>query len=394
MVKVTSSDILAILRRFDVAPENSVPRHVEQIKFSNPSSTNTMVSFRFNKNRYCVLFDDVAEDDANFILSQFQTETNDLKGVIVENPNDHLTTYGLPFKGKDVYLFAVLSDKTRLDVELAQRYTETTRSTWQKHIKAGSVSVNGEVQTSPKTLITENDLLAIDIPEKADFNDSELPIVYIDDNVVVVNKPVGVLSHSKGALNDEFTVAEFFRRYTTYNLDTNRPGIIHRLDRDTSGIMIGARNEETAALLQKQFADRKTKKSYIAVVDGLPKSHTAKIDLPIGRNPSAPSTFRVDAKGKTAQTTYEVLDTNEKYSLLLLTPYTGRTHQLRVHAAYIGTPIHGDKVYGKSADRMYLHAYKLEITIPTGDRHTFEAPIPEDLLIFFVGSAKSIIRRP
>lgn len=378
MVKVTSSDLLAILRRFDVALENSVPRHIEQIKFSNPSTTNTMVSFRFNKNRYCVLFDDVAEDDANFILQQFQTETNDLKGKIVENPNDHMTTYGLPFKGKDVYLFAVLSDKKRLDVELAHRYPDTTRSTWQKHIKAGSVSVNGEVQTSPKTLITENDLLAVDIPERADFKASELPIIYIDDNVVVINKPVGVLSHSKGALNDEFTVAEFFRRYTAYNLDTNRPGIIHRLDRDTSGIMIGARNEETATMLQKQFADRKTKKTYIAVVDGLPKSHAAKIDLPIGRNPSAPSTFRVDAKGKTAQTNYEVLETNEKHSLLLLTPYTGRTHQLRVHTAYIGTPIHGDKVYGKPADRMYLHAYKLEITIPTGDRRTFVAPVPSD----------------
>jgi len=87
-----------------------------------------------------------------------------------------------------------------------------------------------------------------------------LPIVYLDDNVIVVNKPAGVLTHSKGVINNEFTVADFFKRYTTYNLDTNRPGIVHRLDRGTSGVIIGARNSETAKSLQKQFSDRKIKK--------------------------------------------------------------------------------------------------------------------------------------
>ncbi|MEP6710362.1 MAG: RluA family pseudouridine synthase, partial [Candidatus Saccharibacteria bacterium] len=258
-----------------------------------------------------------------------------------------------------------------------ERYPETSRSTWQKYIKAGHVTVNGAVQPSPKQDVIETDSIAISLPEKVDYTEHELPILFIDDNVIVINKPVGILSHSKGALNDEFTVGEFFRRYSTYNADTNRPGIVHRLDRDTSGVMIGARNEETATLLQKQFADRKTKKTYLAVVDGLPKSHTAKIDLPIGRNPSAPSTFRVDPKGKEAQTNYEVLETNEKQSLILLQPRTGRTHQLRVHLAHIKTPIHGDKVYGKASDRMYLHAFRLEITIPPSDRRIFEAPISE-----------------
>src|SRR5690606_6293672 len=141
-------------------------------------------------------------------------------------------------------------------------------------------------------------------------------------------------------------VADFFRRYTTNALDSSRPGIVHRLDRDTSGVIIGARNDETATLLKKQLADRTTKKQYIAVVDGHPKLDTAGIDLPIGRNPSAPSTFRVDPKGKPAITSYEVLKSNEKQSLVKLRPRTGRTHQLRVHAHYIGTPIAGDRVYG------------------------------------------------
>jgi 23S rRNA pseudouridine1911/1915/1917 synthase len=378
MVKVSSNDLLAILRRFDLADDGNVPRHIEQVKFSNPSATNTLVSFRFNKQQFYALFDDAAEDDTDYVLTQVQTEKQDVIGDILENPNDHITTYALPFKGKDVYLFAAKSDKKRLDTLLAERYSHLSRSTWQKHIKAGHVSVNGEVVISPKHDVTDADSIATDTPDARDFSEEELPILYLDDNVIVINKPVGVLTHAKGALNDEFTVAEFFRRYTTFGLETNRPGIVHRLDRDTSGVMIGARNPEIATMLQKQFSDRKTKKTYIAVVDGTLKEPIAKIDLPIGRNPSAPSTFRVDAKGKSAITEYSVLATDGPHSLVELRPLTGRTHQLRVHMSHIGAPILGDRVYGKPADRLYLHAFKLEITIPSGNRKIFNAPLPDD----------------
>jgi 23S rRNA pseudouridine1911/1915/1917 synthase len=194
----------------------------------------------------------------------------------------------------------------------------------------------------------------------------------------VVNKPVGVLTHSKGVENEEFTVADFFRRYTSVGIATNRPGIIHRLDRDTSGVLTGARTEKAASLMARQFADRKTKKTYIAVVSGRPKQDEAVIDLPIGRNPSAPSTFRVDPKGRSAVTRYKVLATNGTESLIELKPVSGRTHQLRVHLAHLGTPIVGDRVYGRTADRLYLHAYRLEITIPEGDRRVFEAPLPAE----------------
>jgi 23S rRNA pseudouridine1911/1915/1917 synthase len=183
-------------------------------------------------------------------------------------------------------------------------------------------------------------------------------------------------------MNDEFTVADFFRRYTSFGRDTNRPGIVHRLDRDTSGVIIGARNEETALLLKKQFADRTTKKEYVAVVTGTPKQHEAIIDLPIGRNPSAPSTFRIDPSGKSAQTKYMVDESGNDLSLVTLLPRTGRTHQLRVHMQYIGTPILGDRVYGtkKKADRLYLHAHSLEITLPDGVRTTFTAPTPDSFV--------------
>lgn len=380
-MKVTSNDALAILRRYDVAEDEHVPRHIEQLAFYHPIPTSTMVVFRFMKRKYYIVFDDTAEDNTQAIIDQVHTVKQDETGEVVQNPNDHLMTYGLPFKGKDVYLFVALSDKKRLDVELAERYPETSRSTWQKHIKAGHISVNGAVQDSPKFEVTENDVIAVDVPRQTDFSDHELPLIYIDDNVIVVDKPVGVLTHSKGALNDEFTVAEFFRRYTTVGLETNRPGIVHRLDRDTSGVMIGARNEETAVMLQKQFADRKTKKEYIAVVTGHPKQDAALIDLPIGRNPTAPSTFRVDAGGKSAQTTYEVAETGPIYSLVKLRPRTGRTHQLRVHMQYLSTPIVGDRVYGGApADRLYLHAQSLEVTIPGGDRKVFTSEVPASFI--------------
>lgn len=273
--------------------------------------------------------------------------------------------------------------KKRLDVMLSEQHSDTSRSTWQKYIKAGYVTVNGVLVTTPKQEVLSTANIATHIPKLPDYSEKSLPILYVDDNVIVINKPVGILSHSKGALNDEFTAADFFRRYTTYHAETNRPGIVHRLDRATSGVMIGARNPETAHLLQKQFARRKVKKTYMAVLDGVLKEHEARLDLPIGRNPSMPSTFRVDAKGKAAITDYQVIKEHAHKTLVELRPQTGRTHQLRVHMQYLHAPIYGDPVYGKAADRLFLHAWKLEITIPKGERKVFSAPLPAEFNAFF-----------
>lgn len=382
-MKVTSSDLLAILRRFSVADESNVPRHIDQIKQTHPSAINQLVQFRFNRSHYFVLFDETAEDSSAYIMQQIYTAKSDAEGVILENPTSDLTTYGLPFKGKDAYLFQLVSDKKRLDVLLAERHPEMSRSTWQKHIKAGNIAVNNSPAKNAKQEVTEADHIAINIPDSTDFTAHELPIIYLDDDVIVVNKPAGVLTHSKGALNDEFTVAEFFRRYTLVGLDTNRPGIVHRLDRDTSGVIVGARTPESFNLLKSQFADRKAKKQYVAIVDGMPKQLEAEVDIPIGRNPSAPSTFRADSKGKPAITQYEVLDSRDNKSLISLAPKTGRTHQLRVHMQFLGTPILGDRVYGKPDDRLYLHAYKLEVTTAPEKRQTFIAPVPDDFQAHF-----------
>ena len=149
-------------------------------------------------------------------------------------------------------------------------------------------------------------------------------------------------------------------------------------------MLIAARNQEAAVFLQKQFANRHAKKTYIAVIEGVPKITEAKIDLPIGRNPAKPSTFRVDPKGKSAQTIYKVLATNGAHSLVELRPHTGRTHQLRVHCAAMGWPIVGDNIYGNGPrfGEPTLHLHARQISIPLSRNKppvVVTAPVPPHL---------------
>lgn len=273
----------------------------------------------------------------------------------------------------------------RLDAYLAQYFPEHSRSVWQKYCKLGYVKVNDSVATQPDKILGEDDHVTFDIPETPDHSGQELPVLYEDDDVVVINKPAGVLTHAKGAVNNEFTVGEFMRGRTTDGTDTNRPGIVHRLDRDTSGVMIAAKNPEAKRWLQKQFATRNVKKTYIALVSGHPKQPEAILDLPIERNPKRPQTFRVSPNGKSAQTTYKTLQSFKGHTLLELKPATGRTHQLRVHTAYLNCPIVGDRLYGKPNEklgRVFLHAAELELTLPSRERRVFKAQLPPELQEF------------
>lgn len=384
--KSNPREILDVLRQFQVAGTATVPREITRIKESQPKADVRMLSFTFENIKYFIIMDNHADDDKNFLLGYIKPDFPDIEGHFVRNPReDSFTTYGLKHKFRDVYLYRVKPVYHRLDTELATRYPELSRSTLQKYIKAGYVAVRGKVVTKPKHEVTDTDDIALTPPLREDFSDRELPVVYIDDRVIVIDKPRGVLTHSKGVMNDEFTVADFLRRYTHVGLETNRPGIVHRLDRDTSGVIIGARDEEAITLLKKQFSDRTVKKQYLAIVDGVPKIDKAKIDLPIGRNPQAQSTFRVDPSGKSAVTWYEVLASDGECSLVLLKPESGRTHQLRVHMKHINTPILGDRVYGtnKPGQRLYLHALELEITTPPSQRKTFRAPVPQEFIDIF-----------
>lgn len=280
----------------------------------------------------------------------------------------------------------------RLDTYLAER-EGMPRSLVQKLIKTGVAMVNGEVITRPARSISEADNVVFQPPPTPDEGEwlagFSRYVIYADDNVIVVNKPAGMLVHAKGGIAKELTVADYVRSQfdpdeLADNTDNNRLGIVHRLDRATSGVMICARNLATASYLSRQFAERKVKKVYLALVSSLPGHSAARINLPIRRSRRAPATFVVDGNGKVAITDYTVQkEYPDGRALLELRPLTGRTHQLRVHLAHLGCPIVGDAVYGHAryGDRLMLHAYRLEISIPGrsgAERQIFTAPLPAD----------------
>lgn len=310
--------------------------------------------------------------------------------------------------------------KTRLDHLLVAKYSEYNRSSLQKFIKAGLVKVDGKVVKKPNTLLADDAKIEL-TPPTATRTFAQPPVLFENAQVLVLDKPAGMLSMAKGAFCPETTLENFGL-------------LVHRLDRDTSGVVILAKDPATQSFLRRQFQERKTHKTYFAVVHGRPKQDKALIDLPISRNFKRPNTFLVDAGGKPSQTYYETVATNGKYSLLMLKPRTGRTHQLRVHLNYLGTPIVGDPVYGTPADiaaaaqvagqakggtaqataqakatsvqadtfsaqadapRMFLHAAALEITLPnpTGDnqRCTFQAPLPAAFTDFFKKSGEWLV---
>ena len=256
--------------------------------------------------------------------------------------------------------------KVRLDVATFEQYPRYSRATIQKFIKNGQVAVNGDIVDKPNTLIDENSNIELTVVEAEEGE--KPPVIYEDDDVIVFNKPAGMLTVSKGEFNPEPTLEQFGE-------------IVHRLDRDTSGVIILAKNAKAKSFLQKQFQERKAHKTYYAVTVGHPKVNHAIINIPLTRNLKKPTTFMVANQGREAITEYRVIDQNEKYSLIELKPQTGRTHQLRIHLAHIGAPILGDPVYNPKspkADRMYLHASILEITVPSGERLTFTANLPEE----------------
>lgn len=257
-------------------------------------------------------------------------------------------------------------EKVRLDHMMVKIYKSYNRSTIQKFIESGFVTVDGEVAKKPNQKFEEGVKIDLQVPEDLKNADVKLKVIYEDDNVMVVNKPAGLLSEAKGEYCPEKTLADF-------------GFVAHRLDRDTSGVMILAKSEEVQKFLKRQFQDRKVHKTYYAIVSGRPKLDEARIDLPMARDIKRPTTFRVDPNGKEAETFYKVLKSDNKHSLVELRPTSGRTHQLRVHMKYLGHPILGDPVYGEEkADRLYLHAGSLEITLPGGVRKVFESPLPKE----------------
>lgn len=271
----------------------------------------------------------------------------------------------------------------RLDQYIVSQLPESSRTFATKLIEQGKVLVNDQVQLKSGYRLRVNDTIHINYvaEDEAVIPDITIPVLYEDDDCVVINKPVGLLTHSKGAFNPEPTVASWLASRVT-GMDGERAGIAHRLDRATSGVMICAKTPEALSWLQKQFSTRKVKKTYVAIVEGSLNLPEAVIDMPIERHPKKPQTFRVGSNGKSATTTYKVLQTSALRSLIELRPTTGRTHQLRVHLAHLKHPIVGDSFYhGKAAERLFLHALSLEITLPSRERKVFTAPLPKEFTI-------------
>lgn len=265
----------------------------------------------------------------------------------------------------------------RADVLLANAFASYSRAALAKLFEYGDITQDGKPLKPGEKLQPGESFTANTEKLERQAESIDLPVLYEDDNVIVIDKPIGVISHARGRYWDEASVASFVRDKVS-GMDGERAGIVHRLDRATSGVMICAKNSGTLSMLQKQFSTRKTKKTYYAVTQGVPEPPKALIDVPIGRNPNKPQTFRPDPQGKSATTYYEVEKHNADHALVKLSPTTGRTHQLRIHLQYIKHPIVGDMLYGGvEADRLYLHAYSLEITVPGGERKTFISPVPK-----------------
>lgn len=285
--------------------------------------------------------------------------------------------------------------KKRLDSYIVDKIQELSRTTVKRLIDEEKILVNGKKQKSSYRP-EKGDCISIDIPEaheiELEAQNIPVPVIYEDNDIIVVNKPKGMVVHPANG-NPDGTLVNAILAMCKDSLSgiggEIRPGIVHRLDKDTSGLLIVAKNDEAHIKMSKQIQDRKVTKKYIALVKGVISENEATIDLPIGRSTKDRKKMAVDAKGKNAITHFKVLKRYNNYTLLELKIDTGRTHQIRVHMSYIGHPVVGDSVYsnGKNefgVEGQMLHARYLEFKHPiTGEELKLEAPIPnyfEDVL--------------
>lgn len=292
-----------------------------------------------------------------------------------------------------------LSAGERLDKTLAGQLPDLSRAQWQRLIAEGLVLVDGKPAKASLRL-SGDELIEAEIPEPAESpliaEDIPLDIRYEDLEIIVLNKPAGMVVHpAPGHPGGTLVNALLAHCPDLPGIgDTKRPGIVHRLDKDTSGLIVVAKNDIALRHLQAQFKDRTVSKQYTALVDGQIQPSTALIDAPIGRDPaqrkmmaviSANSPRARSTRSREAQTRYTVIQYYNGFSLVECAPVTGRTHQIRVHLAYAGFPIVGDTVYGRRKqrlpmDRHFLHASGLSFNRPAdGERVTFAAELPPEL---------------
>ncbi len=288
-------------------------------------------------------------------------------------------------------LFTARESYARADVFLSENLTGYTRSAVKKLFSGGYVSINGK-SAKPSQAVSSGDVVKATLPDAEEYSakpeNIPLDIIYEDGDVAVVNKPQGMTVHA-GNGNTEGTLVNAL----LYRLDSLsgingvlRPGIVHRIDKDTSGLLVVAKNDKAHLSLSKQIEEKTCRRTYLALLEGVVKRDGGTVTTYIGRDPSDRIKMAVVSpeKGKLAITDYTVLKRyKENFTLCRFDLHTGRTHQIRVHARHLGYPVVGDPVYGIKKQRFslngqLLHAWRLQFTHPaTGEEMCFEAPLPD-----------------
>lgn len=276
----------------------------------------------------------------------------------------------------------------RLDAFVARRCPELSRSHARRLIDAGLVTVGGRARKASERLSDGDEVtVVVPPPEEMMLEPEEVPlaVIYQDNDIIVVNKPAGMPvhpapGHPGGTLVNALLAACPDLQGISGTL---RPGIVHRLDKDTSGLLVVAKNGRAMRALQEQLKERTVHKAYLALARGVPIPREGQIEAPIGRSQTNRKKMAVIQGGRDATTRYRVIEAFDGAALLEVEPVTGRTHQIRVHLSAIGHPVLGDAVYGRASPligRQALHAWKLEFGMPLGGRRVeFESPLPEDM---------------
>jgi len=285
------------------------------------------------------------------------------------------------------FLAEVSAAGERLDHYLQARMSEFSRARIQAWIKDGLVTVDA-APAKPSTILRGGEQIEVSPadppPLKAEPEDAPIEILYEDGSVIAVNKPAGLVVHAGAGAHSGTLVNRLVHHFASLSKVAGdlRPGIVHRLDRGTSGVMLVARTDASHRALAAQFSGRTTEKTYLALVEGRVNADSGRITKPIARDPAHRTrmTARLD-HGRDSLTEYRVLRRFEKFTYLEVRIGTGRTHQIRAHLASIRHPVAGDKLYGaQAAGRIFLHAWRIRFDSPaTGERVTVEAPLPKEL---------------
>ncbi len=285
----------------------------------------------------------------------------------------------------------------RLDVALVKGTSGLSRSQIQRLVSQGNIFVDGVVSSKSAAVLNGSETVLIrvppPVPTSLSAEDIPLDIVYEDNDLLVVDKPSGMVVHpSAGHRTGTLVNAVLAHAPQMTGVGgEQRPGIVHRLDKDTSGIIVVAKNDLAHRFLQAQFKERTVEKSYLGLVYGVPPSSNGRVETAIGRDKKFRKRMAIyhekSSKTRFAVTRYSTVEKFDGWTLLKIKPITGRTHQIRVHMSYLGCPIVGDLLYGNrrmvsdlhGLQRQFLHAARLKIAIPKGDTRIFISPLPKDL---------------